>query len=166
MFALAALKTYIKGRWGENKYVCVAFLWSVKVAQPSQQQLCCISLNGPYENNLSLRICFFHLSNHLKQIKISFWNLPDLTYSLLISYIFVWECDSFTFFPVLYPNFWHPLVPSCLAFSFSLTLSLNSLNNLIPLLSSPSSSHESKCPPSISLSCQEAATALKHSSSP
>lgn len=84
---------------------CVAFRWPVVVAQPSQQQLCCMSLNGPYENNLSLRICFFQLSTHLKQIKISFWNLPDLTYSLLISHVFVWECDSHShFFPSFIPT--------------------------------------------------------------
>lgn len=79
-----------------NMLCCVAFLWSVEVAQPSQQQLCCISLNGPYENNLSLRICFFQPSNHLKQIKISFWNLPDWTYSLLISHFFVTPIHIFS----------------------------------------------------------------------
>lgn len=124
---------------------------------------------GPYENNLAI-FCFFQLSNHLEQIKISFRNPLDKTcYFLLISPSFC--VRTWLLFPFFSPPLSQLLAPWLEFFLFTSahanTLSLLDFRSL--LTSSYSSlsfallsfSHLSECQSFISLSCHKASQLLQ-----
>lgn len=128
-FEFAVFKTwlvcykYIKERG--RKYTCVAFLWSTVICQscspdPATDVVLNRTLRKKSFRIVSLCISLFQLSNHLEQIKVSFWKSSWVeSLFCLDQTLLVYEnVILFHIFPPwVYPNFWHPLLLSCLDFS-------------------------------------------------